>query len=184
MKNVLKKFTTALITLTMCIGTAGCTTKKAAETTNVEKVIGAQKLTNLGQNEVLVIGDDQFKNIEYSEEKYSYLTYTNAIEYNLVRTSYSSSSYVSYGSYYYYWEISKHNDELLLGKQTDTYIVTYEYLVYENSETILVKTKQEKSVSYNYNGGWKSIEPEYTFIGNGPYFEDLSNMDRIYKKSE
>jgi exopolyphosphatase/guanosine-5'-triphosphate,3'-diphosphate pyrophosphatase len=28
----------------------------------------------------------------------------------------------------------------------------------------------------------KGIEPEYTFIGNGSYFEDLSNMDRIYKK--
>ena len=27
-----------------------------------------------------------------------------------------------------------------------------------------------------------SIEPEYTFVGNGLYFEDLSNMDRIYKK--
>ena len=27
-----------------------------------------------------------------------------------------------------------------------------------------------------------NIEPEYTFIGNGSYFEDLSNMDRIYKK--
>lgn len=28
----------------------------------------------------------------------------------------------------------------------------------------------------------ENIEPEYTFIGNGSYFEDLSNMDRIYKK--
>ena len=28
----------------------------------------------------------------------------------------------------------------------------------------------------------KNIEPEYVFIGNGSYFEDLSNMDRIYKK--
>ena len=27
-----------------------------------------------------------------------------------------------------------------------------------------------------------SIEPEYTFIGNGIYFEDLSRMDRIYTK--
>ncbi len=30
---------------------------------------------------------------------------------------------------------------------------------------------------------WLStVEPEYVFVGNGPYFEDLSNMDRIYKK--
>ncbi len=30
---------------------------------------------------------------------------------------------------------------------------------------------------------WLSaIEPEYVFVGNGPYFEDLSKMDRIYKK--
>lgn len=28
----------------------------------------------------------------------------------------------------------------------------------------------------------KNIEPEYVFVGNGSYFEDLSNMDRIYKK--
>ena len=28
----------------------------------------------------------------------------------------------------------------------------------------------------------KNIEPEYAFVGNGTYFEDLSNMDRIYKK--
>lgn len=28
----------------------------------------------------------------------------------------------------------------------------------------------------------KDIEPEYVFVGNGPYFEDLSSMDRIYKK--
>lgn len=28
----------------------------------------------------------------------------------------------------------------------------------------------------------KNIEPEYVFVGNGLYFEDLSNMDRIYKK--
>lgn len=28
----------------------------------------------------------------------------------------------------------------------------------------------------------EKIEPEYTFVGNGSYFEDLSNMDRIYKK--
>ena len=28
----------------------------------------------------------------------------------------------------------------------------------------------------------KDIEPEYVLVGNGPYFEDLSAMDRIYKK--
>ena len=28
----------------------------------------------------------------------------------------------------------------------------------------------------------KTIEPEYTFVGCGSYFEDLSTMDRIYKK--
>ena len=28
----------------------------------------------------------------------------------------------------------------------------------------------------------KGIDPEYTFVGNGSYFEDLSNMDRIYRK--
>ena len=28
----------------------------------------------------------------------------------------------------------------------------------------------------------KTIEPEYAFIGNGFYFEDLSSMDRIYTK--
>ena len=28
----------------------------------------------------------------------------------------------------------------------------------------------------------KSIEPEYVFVGNGTYFEDLSRMDRIYTK--
>lgn len=28
----------------------------------------------------------------------------------------------------------------------------------------------------------KNIEPEYTFVGNGSYFVDLSNMDRIYRK--
>ncbi|MBQ8452053.1 MAG: hypothetical protein IJ538_04705 [Clostridia bacterium] len=30
---------------------------------------------------------------------------------------------------------------------------------------------------------WLSnIEPEFVLVGNGPYFEDLSSMDRIYKK--
>ena len=28
----------------------------------------------------------------------------------------------------------------------------------------------------------KTIEPEYTIVGNGTYFEDLSRMDRIYRK--
>ena len=28
----------------------------------------------------------------------------------------------------------------------------------------------------------KNIEPEYTFVGSGPYFEDLSKMDRQYNK--
>ena len=28
----------------------------------------------------------------------------------------------------------------------------------------------------------KTIEPEYVFVGNGTYFEDLSRMDRIYTK--
>ena len=28
----------------------------------------------------------------------------------------------------------------------------------------------------------KTIEPEYTIVGNGIYFEDLSRMDRIYRK--
>ncbi len=28
----------------------------------------------------------------------------------------------------------------------------------------------------------KTIEPEYVFVGNGTYFEDLSKMDRIYTK--
>ena len=30
---------------------------------------------------------------------------------------------------------------------------------------------------------WLSqIEPEFAYIGNGPYYEDLSKMDRIYRK--
>ena len=28
----------------------------------------------------------------------------------------------------------------------------------------------------------KTIEPEYVYVGNGPYFEDISSMDRIYTK--
>lgn len=28
----------------------------------------------------------------------------------------------------------------------------------------------------------KNIEPEYTIVGNGDYFEDISRMDRIYRK--
>ena len=62
-----------------------------------------------------------------------------------------------------------------------TLVDMYSLKKFSKDEVFEKVSKYIKSQLSDYE--WlKTIEPEYVFVGNGTYFEDLSSMDRIYTK--
>lgn len=169
--KILKKIGVMSILFASMFSLVGCE-KETEKEENSEEV---RELTSLKNNEVLVVGSESFSNYVDVNTTISVITYTKEIVYSLYRTSYDRTNSVNYNGYYYSWESNRVEDELLLGSKRQTTEYTYKYLAYEDNQKILVKSVVKTSYKYSYTGGWKVIDPKYTFDLNG-YFESTDDL--------
>ena len=128
---------------------------------------GANTFTLLEKSQTLYVGEDIacFKNFETTHTYPQYLTYTKEINYELHRSAFypSSSAYVEFDNYYYYWTSTKSVEEEYLGVQTVKITTNYSYLSRgADSDSLVVKTKTVTETSYDYTGGYMN----YTRIVN------------------
>ena len=135
--------------------------------------------TELGAGDTLFVGQSaKFKNYRSADVEDYYLTYPALAIASLARTTSSSYSYdsVYYNGYYYYWNIEKTNENLLLGQKTTVTSKSYSYMIYGKDNTnIVVKTTTKIETTYNFKCGMIEKPCEVVFDLNG-YFGSVSDL--------
>ena len=143
--------------------------------------------TELGAGDTLFVGDfGSFKNYKSTVVEEYYLSFPTLTNVTLLRSSYSNNDYIYYDGYYYYWNVSTTQDNILMGNRTVITSKSYSYLVHgENNSNIVVRTTTKVETKYDFTTGMieKPCEVVYDLNGYFATINDLKGKTReLYEK--
>lgn len=149
---------------------------------NSSEIKSNNTFTSLSDNEILTVGSQRVRYMNYQTENttVSTLTYPIYITYRLNRSYYSDyTNSVKYGDYYYYWSTDETtNESVELGHKTTKTTHTYAYLPYLENEGVSIKETIVTEVSFDHEGGWIEKETEVNIILNG-YFASFDAIKSV-----
>lgn len=179
-----KKIIAAILILSLAFLIIGCSKEK--EIILVESNL--REYTQLSKESVLVLSTgERLANNTTSVESNSYFSKVISRTYNVLRSTYQTGANgeIHYQSYWYRIEVLETRDQEFLGKKTETIDTSYAFLIYTENESLSIKKITETTVSFNYEGGWRSIEFE-RIINLNSYFDSedtfLSAIPELFEK--
>ncbi len=171
----MKRILAALLLISVVICFSSCMSNNSSENK-------ANQLIELPKDATLHIGNSvAITNTIHTTTEDVYLEYVSNVTYSLRRVYKYGSVPDNYfqesaeSRYYYYWDVSTTNEQMLLGQRTSTIENIYSYLPYADGESVMVKLTTKTSNSYTYTSAFIDKEITYNIDLNG-YFSSIEDV--------